>query len=180
MPGRNMADGRTPNLYDNFSAVAQRLGTYSAHDYAQIIDHLVKVWRIADLSVSGKAARAQDYLCQQAERYERFADEMADNLTAQPPCRSPGSSRPTPARSRPERRAGTAESVSRACPGCSVPRCSQADQGFAGSLAGWRSAQALRYLLAFGLTSSQRGSVGSLAIVSRARPTARSTRAMLA
>ena len=85
MPGRNMADGRTPNLYDNFSAVAQRLGTYSAHDYAQIIDHLVKVWRIADLSVTGKAARAQDYLCQQAERYERYADEMADTLTAQDP-----------------------------------------------------------------------------------------------
>ena len=46
---------------------------------------VVEPGRIADLSVTGKAARAQDYLCQQAERYERYADEMADTLTAQDP-----------------------------------------------------------------------------------------------
>ncbi len=84
MPGRLMADGQTPNLYDNFAAVAQKVGTYTARDYAQIIDHLVKVWKVADLSVSGKAAKAQDYLCQQAEKFERFADEIAANLAKQP------------------------------------------------------------------------------------------------
>ncbi len=84
MPGRNMADGRTPNLYDHFAVVAQRLGTYTARDYAHIIGHLTTVWRIADLSVSGKAAKAQDYLCQQAEKYERFADEIAETLANQP------------------------------------------------------------------------------------------------
>ena len=84
MPGRQMADGRTPDLYDQFAAVTQRLGAYTAHDYAQIIGHLVDTWRIADLSVSGKAARAQDYLCQQAEKYERHADEIAEILTSQP------------------------------------------------------------------------------------------------
>ncbi len=84
MPGRNMSDGRTPNLYDHFSTVAQRVGTYTAHDYAGIIDHLTKTWHIADLSVSGKAAKAQDYLCQQAEKYERFADEVSANITSQP------------------------------------------------------------------------------------------------
>lgn len=85
MPGRNMADGRTPDLYDHFASVAQRLGTYTVRDYAQIIGHLTTVWRIADLSVAGKAAKAQDYLCQQAEKYERYADEVEGTL-AKPPA----------------------------------------------------------------------------------------------
>ena len=87
MPGRNMADGETPNLYNNFAAVAQRVGTYTARDYAQIIDHLIKTWKVADLSVTGKAAKAQDYLCQQAEKFERFADEAAAHLADQPTVR---------------------------------------------------------------------------------------------
>ena len=87
MPGRNMADGQTPNLYDNFAAVAQRVGTYTARDYAQIIDHLIKTWKVADLSVTGKAAKAQDYLCRQAEKFERFADEIAAHLADQPTAR---------------------------------------------------------------------------------------------
>lgn len=84
MPGRNMADGRTPDLYDNFAAVAQRTGSYTASDYAQIIDHLMKTWGVADLSLTGKAAKAQDYLCQQAEKYERYADEITASLANQP------------------------------------------------------------------------------------------------
>ena len=84
MPGRNMADGQTPNLYDHFASVAQRVGTYTARDYSQIIDHLIKTWKIADLSLAGKAAKAQDYLCQQAEKFERFADEIAASLDNQP------------------------------------------------------------------------------------------------
>ena len=84
MPGRQMTDGRTPDLFDRFAAVTQRLGAYTAHDYAQIIGHLVTAWRIADLSVSGKAARAQDYLCRQAEKYELHADEIAETLANRP------------------------------------------------------------------------------------------------
>ncbi|WP_435020931.1 acyl-ACP desaturase [Tundrisphaera sp. TA3] len=95
MPGQNMADGRTPDLYDQFAAVSQRLGAYTVHDYARIIGHLTKTWRIADLSVSGKAARAQDYLCQQAARYELHADEIAANLTRQPAAEFAWLRRPT-------------------------------------------------------------------------------------
>ena len=84
MPGRQMADGRTPDLFDHFAAVTQRLGAYTARDYAQIIRHLVDAWRIADLSVSGKAARAQDYLCRQADKYELHADQIAEAITSQP------------------------------------------------------------------------------------------------
>jgi acyl-[acyl-carrier-protein] desaturase len=84
MPGLKMADGITPNLYDRFAAASQRLGVYTAHDYAGIIGHLVETWGIAGLSVTGKAARAQDYVCQQAERYERHADEIAEGMASRP------------------------------------------------------------------------------------------------
>jgi acyl-[acyl-carrier-protein] desaturase len=81
MPGQQMADGKTPDLYDQFASISQRLGTYTARDYARIIGHLVATWRIPDLSLSGKAAKAQDYLCVQAERYELYADAIAETLT---------------------------------------------------------------------------------------------------
>jgi acyl-[acyl-carrier-protein] desaturase len=85
MPGRHMFDGSDPNLFDHFGAVTQRLGVYTARTYSQIIDHLNKAWGIADLKVSDKAARAQDYLCRQPERYEFFADEIAAKTAELPP-----------------------------------------------------------------------------------------------
>ncbi|MCA1684791.1 MAG: acyl-ACP desaturase [Planctomycetia bacterium] len=85
MPGREMFDGRDPDLFEHFSAVTQRNGVYTIQDYARIIAHLNEVWGVGRRSVSGKAAKAQDYLCQQPERYERLAGEIADGLAAQPP-----------------------------------------------------------------------------------------------
>lgn len=85
MPGRHMYDGKDPDLFDHFAIVAQRTGVYTVHDYAAIIDHLVKTWNVAGRSVTGKAARAQEYLCRQADRYLRFADEMTADLQKKPP-----------------------------------------------------------------------------------------------
>jgi acyl-[acyl-carrier-protein] desaturase len=85
MPGAAMDDGRDPQLFEHFAAVAQRLKVYTVHDYAQIIEHLVKTWAIADRCVSGKAARAQEYLCRQTERFAVIADEMAARVEKQPP-----------------------------------------------------------------------------------------------
>ena len=73
MPGKLMYDGKDPDLFDHFAVIAQRTGVYTIHDYADIIDHLVKTWNVAGRSVSGKAAKAQDYICRQAERYGHFA-----------------------------------------------------------------------------------------------------------
>jgi len=78
MPGRLMFDGRDDNLFEHFAAVAQRLGVYTAGDYADIVEHLVATWRIADRSVSGKAARAQEYLCRHAERCRTIAAQVDD------------------------------------------------------------------------------------------------------
>ncbi len=84
MPGRLMADGSDPGLFDHFAVVAQRLGVYTVRDYAAIIEHLVQTWGIAGRSVAGSAAEAQADICGQAARYRRLADRMAAALEKQP------------------------------------------------------------------------------------------------
>lgn len=84
MPGRLMFDGKDPDLFDHFSIVAQRMGVYTVRDYADIVRHLVQTWGIAARSVSGKGARAQDFLCKHAERVEAQADIVAERIAAEP------------------------------------------------------------------------------------------------
>ncbi len=84
MPGRRMFDGQDPDLFDHFAVVSQRTGAYTVQMYSEIIAHFVETWGIGKRSLAGKAAKAQDYLCQQAERYEFFAGEVAENLAKQP------------------------------------------------------------------------------------------------
>jgi acyl-[acyl-carrier-protein] desaturase len=85
MPGKLMFDGNDAQLFDHFAAVAQRTGVYTARTYGEIIAHLNEAWEIGHLSVSGKAAKAQEYLAKQPERYELLADEIAGRVAAQPP-----------------------------------------------------------------------------------------------
>ncbi|HEY7117865.1 MAG TPA: acyl-ACP desaturase [Tepidisphaeraceae bacterium] len=85
MPGRLMFDGKDPDLFDHFAAVAQRLGVYTVNDYADIVEHLVKTWNLAGRTVGGKAARAQDFVCRHAERCREMAAQIADTAARQPP-----------------------------------------------------------------------------------------------
>lgn len=85
MPGRLMFDGKDPDLFDHFATVAQRTGIYTIRDYAAITEHLLKTWRVADRQVSGKAARAQEYLCNLPRTYEQAAEQLEEKLKAQPP-----------------------------------------------------------------------------------------------
>jgi acyl-[acyl-carrier-protein] desaturase len=87
MPGRLMVDGKDPDLFDHFAVVSQRTGTYTVQTYAKIIEHLIDSWGVAHLSVTGKAAKAQEYICQQPARYEFFAATLAESLAAQPHVR---------------------------------------------------------------------------------------------
>lgn len=87
MPGSRMFDGSDPDLFDHFAAASQRAGAYTTRAYAEIIGHLVEAWGIGLLPVSGKAARAQEYLCKQAARYESLADQVAESLAEQPGVR---------------------------------------------------------------------------------------------
>jgi acyl-[acyl-carrier-protein] desaturase len=84
MPGRLMFDGKDPDLFDHFSAVAQRAGVYTVTDYAAIVRHLVQAWGVAALPLSGRAARMQEFLCRHAEKVESQADQAADRLAAAP------------------------------------------------------------------------------------------------
>lgn len=86
MPGKLMYDGKDPDLFDHFSVVAQRLGVYTVRDYASIVRHLVATWDIANREVSGKAARAQYFLCNHAERVDSLADEVEARLKDEPTC----------------------------------------------------------------------------------------------
>ncbi|CAG7873880.1 unnamed protein product [Brassica rapa] len=77
MPAHLMYDGRDDKLFDNFSSVAQRLGVYTAKDYADILEFLVGRWKIESLSgLSGEGNKAQEYLCGLTPRIRRL-DERA-------------------------------------------------------------------------------------------------------
>jgi len=75
MPAELMTDGKDPNLYENFSNVAQRLGVYTALDYAEIIDHLVKTWDLEHLEgLSSEGEKEREYLCRLPTRYRKLAE----------------------------------------------------------------------------------------------------------
>ena len=75
MPAELMTDGKDADLYENFSTVAQRLGVYTALDYAEIIDHLVKTWDLEHLEgLSAEGEKERDYLCRLPVRYRKLAE----------------------------------------------------------------------------------------------------------
>ena len=90
MPARLMSDGGDSDVFGQFTAVAQRLGVYTARDYAHIVEHLVEYWKVASATaLSGEAAQAQEYLCGLAPRCLRLAEKLECRLSQQPqePCR---------------------------------------------------------------------------------------------
>jgi len=80
MPGRNMFDGKDPDLFDHFATVAQRTGLYTVQDYAGIVHHLVQTWGVDKRSLTGKAARAQEFICKHAERVVQQVEKASESL----------------------------------------------------------------------------------------------------
>jgi len=75
MPAELMTDGKDAQLYDNFSAVAQRLGVYTAIDYANIIEHLIKTWDMENITgLSSESEKEREYLCRLPTRYRKLAE----------------------------------------------------------------------------------------------------------
>lgn len=75
MPAELMTDGQDKDLYNNFSAVAQRLGVYTALDYADIIKHLVKTWDLENMTdLSSESEKERDYICRLPDRYRKLAE----------------------------------------------------------------------------------------------------------
>ncbi|XP_058182626.1 stearoyl-[acyl-carrier-protein] 9-desaturase, chloroplastic-like isoform X4 [Rhododendron vialii] len=78
MPAHLMYDGRDDNLFDHFSSVAQRLGVYTAKDYADILEFLVGRWKVEDITgLSSEGRKAQDFVCGLPQRIRRLAPGRA-------------------------------------------------------------------------------------------------------
>lgn len=81
MPAELMTDGQDSDLYENFSAVAQKLEVYTAIDYADIIEHLVKHWKLEDLDgLSSDGEKDREYLCKLAPRFRKLANRAMNKV----------------------------------------------------------------------------------------------------
>ncbi|KAL2645307.1 hypothetical protein R1flu_012894 [Riccia fluitans] len=75
MPAHLMYDGVDRNLFTNFSMVAQRTGTYTAKDYADILEHLVNRWNVQKVEgLSPEGRRAQEFVCTLAPRVRKLEE----------------------------------------------------------------------------------------------------------
>jgi len=85
MPAELMADGANPNLYDDFSRVAQDLNIYTGVDYADIMDHLNEFWNIDKVSVtSPEAQEAQEYVMKVPTRFRKLAQRQQKSFSKAP------------------------------------------------------------------------------------------------
>ncbi|XP_073037797.1 stearoyl-[acyl-carrier-protein] 9-desaturase, chloroplastic [Primulina eburnea] len=78
MPAHLMYDGTDDNLFENYSSVAQKLGVYTAKDYADILEFLVARWEVEKLTgLSGEGRKAQDYVCKLPPRIRKLEERAA-------------------------------------------------------------------------------------------------------
>ncbi|BFI28594.1 acyl-[acyl-carrier-protein] desaturase [Marchantia polymorpha subsp. ruderalis] len=81
MPAHLMYDGKDRNLFNRFSLVAQRTGTYTFRDYADILEHLVARWNVSRMEgLSAEGRKAQDYLCNLAPRFRKLEQRTQASL----------------------------------------------------------------------------------------------------
>lgn len=58
-----------------FSQVTEAIGMYTYFDYIEILEYLIKRWKVEDLSeLTPEAAQAQEYICKLPERFRRIAE----------------------------------------------------------------------------------------------------------
>lgn len=63
--------------FEEFSNTAQRIGVYTAHDYIDILEKLIKRWNIDKYTgLTDDAEKARDYLMKLPSRMLRLADRM--------------------------------------------------------------------------------------------------------
>jgi acyl-[acyl-carrier-protein] desaturase len=79
MPAIMMDKSPVDNLFTRFSAITQKMGIYTTFDYAAIIKHLTQLWKVESLTgLNDYSARAQEYLCNLADRYRKIAERMKE------------------------------------------------------------------------------------------------------
>lgn len=81
MPAHLMYDGQDDKLFDNFSAVAQRTGVYTADDYTDIMEFLIRKWNVEKIEgLSPEARKAQEFLGKLPPRLKKLAERAADKV----------------------------------------------------------------------------------------------------
>ena len=64
-------------LWGHFTDAAQRIEVYTTHDYIDILDGLLKRWKVNEISgLTFEAEKAQEYLLKLPDRLTRIADRM--------------------------------------------------------------------------------------------------------
>ncbi|XP_012478329.1 stearoyl-[acyl-carrier-protein] 9-desaturase, chloroplastic [Gossypium raimondii] len=75
MPAHLMYDGSDENLFYHYSSVAQRIGVYTARDYADIVEYLVDRWKLKELiGLSPEGREAQEFVCGLAPRIRKLEE----------------------------------------------------------------------------------------------------------
>jgi acyl-[acyl-carrier-protein] desaturase len=84
MPAHLMDDGEHEeknsgrNLFGDFASVAEKVGVYTAEDYTDILEYLIKRWKIEDMTdLSEEAEAAKQYLLKLPARYRNLAKRVA-------------------------------------------------------------------------------------------------------
>ena len=61
--------------------MAERLGVYTAMDYADIMEHLVDRWEVGNRrGLTADAEKAQDYLCRMPGRIRKVAERTEGRI----------------------------------------------------------------------------------------------------
>ncbi|GAU45714.1 hypothetical protein TSUD_400950 [Trifolium subterraneum] len=86
MPGHLMHDGRDPQLFSHFSAVAQRIGVYTVSDYIDCLEFLVGRWRLKKLEgLTSEGKHAQDLVCGLAPKIRRLQERADERVRKMKP-----------------------------------------------------------------------------------------------
>ncbi|ESR46819.1 Stearoyl-(acyl-carrier-protein) 9-desaturase 5 [Citrus sinensis] len=81
MPAHLMYDGQNDKIFYHFSAVAQRLGVYTAKDYADILAFLIERWEVEKLmGLTSEGRKARDFVCGLPSRIRRLEDKAQANM----------------------------------------------------------------------------------------------------
>lgn len=84
MPAKNMSDGVSRRLFQQFADVGRRIGVYDLNDYADNVEGFISYLGLGTLSgLSGEAARQQDEICAMPAWY-RKKSEVLDRARARP------------------------------------------------------------------------------------------------
>ncbi|KAI3457335.1 hypothetical protein Pfo_013998 [Paulownia fortunei] len=88
MPAHLMYDGRDPRLFEHFSFVAHQLGVYTTDDYADILEFLIRRWRLEKLEgLKGDGRCEQEFVCSLAPRIRKLQERADDRAKKVGPLR---------------------------------------------------------------------------------------------